>query len=317
MKNGLAAVGMCAWDHFLVSAHYPGPGEYTIVTSEFEQAGGTTSNTCAALGLLGLEPMLASCVGDDEYGEAIIQSLADAGCDVSAIRKRSDAPTDRSVIVISGSGDELDRTIFWIQGARPAAGEQFPVNAILDHRWVLLDVDDARLRQFWLDLPAHLSPRTRLIGTMIYLVDMPRDDGWRQAIEHDVIFGNRREFLALTGADNLEAAITIAQREMLGNACELLLISLGHEGSLAIRATEVTRMPAFRIDAVDTTGAGDAFSAGCIWGLLDGLDDAGILKRGNVIGGLACTEMGARAGLPDREAVEHALATFLLRDDRA
>lgn len=307
MKLGIAAVGMCAWDHFLVCKHYPGPGEYTIVEHEFEQAGGTTSNTCAALGLLGLQPMLASCVGDDEQGAAIIASLAQAGCDVSAIIKKPGVPTDRSVIVISGEGDDLDRTIFWIQGARPAAGERFPVGPILEHRWVLLDVDDPELRQFWLDLPAHLSPRTRLIGTMIYLVDIDRELGWSQGLQHDVLLGNRREFLQLTGESDLDAAISRAQADMAGSACNLMLVSLGPRGSLAIRRDGVTRAPAFEVEVLDTTGAGDAFAAGCIWGLLESQPDEEILRRGNLLGGLCCTALGARAGLPTLEQANEAM----------
>jgi sugar/nucleoside kinase (ribokinase family) len=314
MRAGIAAVGMCAWDHFLVCKRYPGPGEYTIIDHEFEQAGGTTSNTCAALGLLGLNPLLASCVGADEQGDAIIASLAAAGCDVDAIVQKAGSPTDRSVIVISGEGDGLDRTIFWIQGARPAAGERFPVERILDHRWVLLDVDDPDLRQFWLDLPAHLSPRTRLIGTMIYLVDIDRAAGWSQALQHDVLFGNLREFLLLTGQSDLDAAIATAQTDMAGTACSMMLVSLGARGSIAIRRDGVTRAPAFEIEALDTTGAGDAFTAGCIWGLLENQPDSEILRRGNLLGGLACTALGARAGLPTRERAEQALAALRPRD---
>ena len=308
---------MCAWDHFIVCERYPGPGEYTVVTSEFEQAGGTTSNTCAALGKLGLAPMLASCVGADEYGDAIIQSLDEAGCDTSAILRKVNLPTDRSHIVISGRDDTLDRTIFWIQGAKPVAGEQFPVDQILNYRWVLIDVDDPRLRQFWLDLPAHRSPRTRLIGTMIYLVDIPREQGWYQALQHDIVFGNRREFLALTGASDLDSAIEMAREQMHGSACEAMFISLGPAGSLAIRTSGVIRQPAFDVAAVDTTGAGDAFTAGCVWGILDGVDDEVILLRGNAIGGLSCTAMGARAGLPDRGSAEAALASLQVRRDDA
>ena len=313
MKHGIAAVGMCAWDHFIVCRDYPGPGEYAIVTGEFEQAGGTTSNTCAALGLLGLEPMLASCVGDDAYGEEIIKSLLESGCDPSAVVPKRDVPTDRSHIVISGSGETLDRTIFWIQGARPAAGQQFPIDEILEHRWVLVDVDDPRLRQFWLDLPAHRSPRTRLIGTMIYLVDIPRDEGWRQAMEHDIISGNRREFLALTGASDFDSAVEWARGQLRGNACEAIFVSLGHEGSIIIREDGAVAQPALDLDVVDTTGAGDAFLAGWIWGLLDGASDAEMLRRGNLIGGLACTAMGARAGLPNRDTALNALASLRSR----
>jgi sugar/nucleoside kinase (ribokinase family) len=314
MKHALAAVGMCAWDHFLVTSRYPAPGEYTIVGQEFEQAGGTTANTCAALGLLGLGPMLASCVGDDAHGEAIIASLAACGCDVHALIRKPGVPTDRSVIVISGQGDNVDRTIFWVQGARPKAGERMPVDEILDHRWVLLDVDDPDLRDFWLDLPAHRSPRTRLLGTMIYLVEMPPADGWRQALNHDVVFGNRREFMALADRPTLDLAIARARDELRGSACQVLYVSLGPEGALAIRFEQVITMPAFAVDVVDTTGAGDAFTAGCIWGLLEHADDREVLKRGNLLGGLACTALGARAGLPTRDQALAALERLNVRE---
>ncbi len=298
---------MCAWDHFLVCQSYPGPGEYTVVSHEFQQAGGTTSNTCAALGQLGIQPMFASCVGADQHGHAIIESLIAAGCNTEAVIRKPNIPTDRSVIIISGEGDELDRTIFWIQGAKPVAGEQFPVDRILNHRWVLLDVDDANLRRFWLDLPAHRSPRTRLIGTMVYLVEMDRESGWDHALRHDVLLGNSREFLELTGCADLDSAIEKTQREMAGNACSLFLVTLGAGGAIAIRQDSTARVGAFDVEVKDTTGAGDAFAAGCIWGLLEHADDREVLRRGNLLGGLACTAFGARAGLPSLEYAVSAL----------
>ena len=76
----------------------------------------------------------------------------------------------------------------------------------------------------------------------------------------------------------------------------------------------IRRWPAacFPVEVVDTTGAGDAFAAGCLWGLLDGGDDREILRRGNALGGLACRGLGARASLPSRAEVEQ-----LLRDEAA
>jgi fructokinase len=73
-------------------------------------------------------------------------------------------------------------------------------------------------------------------------------------------------------------------------------------------------MPAFEVDVVDTTGAGDAFTAGCIWGLLEHADDREVLKRGNLLGGLACTALGARAGLPTRAQALSALVRLNVRE---
>lgn len=313
MRQGVAAIGLCSWDRFLVTDRYPGPGEYAVVHRQFEQAGGTTSNTCAALAKLDIDVTLCSCVGLDRAGDDLVASLIDAGCDVRHLWRCPDSPTDSSFIVISGQGAEVDRTIFWIKGAKPRSGDQLPIDDLLEFRWLLIDVDDPRLRSFLLDLPAHRSPRTKLIGAMTYLVEMPPDEGLAQLLRCDIGIGNTRQLRTLTHAKSTAQAVARAQAALPGQACTALFISDGTRGALAIRAEDVTEAPAFQIEALDTTGAGDAFAAGCIWGLLDDCSDAELLRRGNALGALACRARGARAGLPSlseaQTFLEHATAS--------
>lgn len=301
MHHGISAIGICSWDQLLVTDVYPGPGEHAIVREQVEQAGGTTGNTCAALGRLGVPVLLASFVGDDDRGSRIVASLREAGCETRHVRHKPGEPTDGAYIIVSGSGQQTDRTIYWIQGAKPTMGDPLPVEELLEYRWVLVDVDDPRLRSFWLDLPAHQSPRTRLIGTLTFLVDMESEAGWEQALRHDIMIGNQRELCYLSQTSSLEQAMDKLQRELRFNACTAAFISRGPDGAVAIRPDGVVTVPAFEIDVVDTTGAGDAFAAGCTWGILDGCDDRGILRRGNAVGGLACRKLGARAALPDSD----------------
>jgi sugar/nucleoside kinase (ribokinase family) len=304
MRQAVAALGLLSWDRFLLTDRYPGPGEYVIVRERFEQAGGTSGNTCAALSRLGVDVMLVSRVGQDAEGAALIASLDEAGVDTRFIERTPAASTDSGIIVISSTNGRRDRTIFWIQGARPEAGMTMPLDEMLDHHWLLLDVLDPRLRSFVLDLPAHRSPRTRLFGTLTYLVEMPPQAGLEHALRHDAVSGNQRELMTLTQTSTLEEAIAVAQHNLLGSACRVMFVSRGAEGGLAIRATSVISGPALPVDVVDTTGAGDAFAAGCLWGLLKHQDDTETLRRANALGGLACRALGARAGLPTREEVE-------------
>lgn len=303
MKHGVAALGLCSWDRFVVTDTYPGPGEYAIVRHQFEQAGGTTANTCAALAKLGVEVTIVSRVGEDTVGERLIASLTNAGCDARYVEHVPGSNSDSGIIVISGEIGRRDRTIFWIQGVKPAAGMTFPVDDMLAHEWLMLDVDDSRLRKFFLDLPAHRSPRTKLFGTMTYLVEMSPAEGWSHAMRHDVVVGNVRELLALTQSKDLESAIHKAQHDIRQNACRELYISDAERGAYAITRGGVSTSHAFEIEATDTTGAGDAFAAGVLWGLLDHCDPETILLRANALGGLACRALGARAGLPTRDEV--------------
>ncbi len=307
MRRGVAAIGLCSWDRFIVTDHYPGPGEYAIVRQQIEQAGGTTGNTCHALARLGIEVMIASVVGDDPEGLALSESLHAAGCDTSAIAVRSGSRSDSGVIIVSGASGQRDRTIYWIQGVKPTMGDALPVDRMLEHEWVHVDVDDPRLRAFFLDLPAHRSPRTKLFGTMTYLVEMPNRSGWQHALRFDALTGNERELRALLGTETLDDSIARVQRDLVASACQVVFLSRGPNGAIAIRETSTETSPAITVDVVDTTGAGDAFAAGCLWGLLDRMDDTTILRRANLLGGLACRELGARASLPDRAEVDQYL----------
>ncbi|MEX1158876.1 MAG: carbohydrate kinase family protein [Thermomicrobiales bacterium] len=309
MRHGVAAIGLCSWDRFIVTDHYPGPGEYAIVRHELEQAGGTTGNTCHALAQLGVDVMLASVVGDDPHGYALVESLGTGGCDTSALVIRPGARSDTGIIIVSGPPGQRDRTIYWVQGVKPLMGDPLPIDQMLEHQWVLVDVDDPRLRSFFLDLPAHRSPRTKLFGTMTYLAGLPDDTGWQHALRFDALAGNERELRALLGVDFLDDAIAIAQRDLVASACQVIFLSRGPNGAIAIRPDRIEASPAIQVNIVDTTGAGDAFAAGCLWGLLDRADDAEILRRANALGGLSCRALGARAALPTRAEVDATLAT--------
>lgn len=303
MRRAVAAVGLCSWDRFLVLDHQPVQGGFATVQRQFEQAGGTTANTCAALGRLGVDVALASGVGDDDEGAALVDSLSEAGCDVTMIERDPESPTDSCLILIPDDDTPRDRTILWVKGAQPRHGDRLPINELLDHRWLLIDVNDDRLRSFLLELPAHLSPRTLLLGVMTYLTDTSREVGWEHLLAHDIVFGNQFELIELSGAHNLTGAIDIAQKTMRHSACRVMYVSLGADGAIAIRSDGTVTSPAFDVEVVDTTGAGDAFTAGCIWGIVEGLSDEEVLRRGNAVGARCCTGYGARAALPDREDV--------------
>ena len=301
MRNAVAAIGLCSWDRFLVLDRYPESGGYATVQHEFAQAGGTTSNTCATLGRLGVEVTLASVVGNDHHGDLLIESLQQSGCNATLVSRSQTEPTDSSVILVTTTAGQPERTIIWFKGAQPVHRDRLDLESLLDHRWLLVDVNDDNLREFLLTLPAHLSPRTQLAGAMTYLTDSDRQAGFRHLLEHDVMFGNQRELIQLTGADNLDSAIDILRAAMAGNACRVVYLTLGNRGAIAIRSDRVTKSPAFAVEVVDTTGAGDAFAGGCLWGLVEGLDDLDVLTRGNATGALCCTALGARAGLPTRQ----------------
>lgn len=125
----------------------------------------------------------------------------------------------------------------------------------------------------------------------------------------DVLVPNESEAALLAGlpvADQTQAET--AAMALLGLGVGTVVLTLGGRGALAAREREMLYKPAFRVEPVDTTAAGDAFVAGLAVALAEGreLDEA--VRFGNAAGALATTVLGAQTSLPRRRAVERLLA---------
>lgn len=310
----VAAIGLASWDEFFVTDHYPRAGSYAVVRDTLEQSGGTTSNLAAALARLGIEVTLAAMVGDDAEGRRLRDELAAEGCDVRYLRTRDGEPTDRSLIVVSATGVSAERTIFWRQGARLRRGDPLPIEEMFAHDLVVVDVDDPSLRRLIVDLPMHVSPRTRLLGTLTYLVEVDPDVGLDLALRHDYIVGNEAEARYLTGTQTMEQAILRLQSEMTRSQARFCAISRGASGCVLFDRSDASAFPAYEVEAVDTTGAGDAFAAGVIVGILEQWPWPEIARFANAMGALAVRRLGARAGLPTRSELERFILTARTRE---
>ncbi len=308
----IALIGLASWDRLLVVDRIAPVGGYAVVISEVSLPGGTTSNTAVALARLGAETSFTGMIGDDADSTLLRSALADAGVDLSGLSVRPNEPTDASTIIIGG--DPPDRTIYWHKGAHIVRGDRIDIGAVFDHDVVILDVADAPLRRFLTDLPAHTSPRAHLLGTLVYLVESGEPDELEIALRCDTITGNERETLLLTGDTTLDDATATLQAAMIGANLRAVVVSRGSKGCRAFTATDVWDIPAFSVDVIDTTGAGDAFTAGLAYGLALRWPLPRAARFGNAIGGLAVRELGGQASLP---TLDEAMSLFLTAETSA
>ncbi len=306
----VAAIGLASWDRFVVTDSYPPAGSYAIVRRTLEQSGGTTANTAHALAKLGVSVSLAAMVGDDENGRELHSVLEAAGCDCSFIKHRQGEDSDSSIIIVSGAEQTIDRTIYWLQGARLKHGDALPLNDLFAYDLVYLDVDDQRLRRFIVDLPIHVSPRTLILGSLTYLVEVSPQEGLDVALRHDYLCGNQRELCYVTGDDDPYEAVRHFQSLMSHADTRMIAISLGPRGCIVATETTLDTVPAFSVDVVDTTGAGDAFAAGVALGILEHRPPSEIGLIANAMGGLSIRELGARSSLPTRTELDELVASY-------
>lgn len=306
-KPTVGAFGMLTWDQLLQVEQFPTIGSYQVVQQAVEQSGGTTGNMSVALARLGVDVSIASRVGDDDAGRKIIAELQAEGCNTGHVTVTTNTPTDRGVIIVSGTGANADRTILWRQGARLKHGDFLPIEKFFAMDLVIVDVDDPRLRLLLLDLPMHVSPRTRIFGTMTFLAEVEPHQALELALRHDYLCGNMAELMHATERDSPDAAIERFQREMVLSQVRFALISQGVHGCTIIERESISSVPAFPISVDDPTGAGDAFAAGAAFAIMQYWDVHSTARFANAMGALATRSIGARSALPTLTEVEQFL----------
>lgn len=305
-ESVFACIGLSSWDRLIAVPAYPEAGGQAIVIEEVSAPGGTTTNTAVALARLGARVRIATAIGDDERGTLVRQGLEREGVDLGWLTVKPGEKTDLATMIVSQSPPE--RTVFWEKGAQLVRHDRLDIAGLFGADVLVLDAADMPLRRLLLDLPAHTVPTARILGPLTYLAEGGVHDAFDLALRHDVIVGNERELLHVTGTWTVSDAITALQHRMRGETLRAALITRGEEGCLVVTEEERSRVPAFGVNVLDPTGAGDAFVAGVAWGMAQHWPWLEVGKFANALGALACCSLGAQAALPTLSEVEALLA---------
>lgn len=258
--------------------------------------GGQMTTALVACARFGLRVKYIGATGTDGNGRRIRAELTHHNVDTSDAVIH-DAPNQYAVIMVDETTGE--RIVLWDRDERlRLRPHEIPRDALLSAR--LLHVDDvdqeAAILAATIAREAGLAVTSdidRLTGRTIDLV---------QAVTNPIFAEHIPTHL--TGARDPESALRQLRQEHDG----LLCVTLGAEGALALDGEDAIHSPGFKIVAVDTTGAGDVFRAGFIYGTLQGWDTPRTLRFANAAAGLSCTRPGAIAGVPSLEEIERFLA---------
>ncbi|MGH8630738.1 MAG: carbohydrate kinase family protein [Burkholderiales bacterium] len=304
----VAVLGDVNVDVLIAIPAYPPPGGDALTEHITIQAGGSAANTAIALAKLGVTAKLIARAGDDVWAELGLRALAEAGVDLGAVQSDDQASTGMFFIPVTPDGE---RTMFGHRGANArtdpvAIGPDALGRARILHVSGYAFLEAPQREAAWravglakqngvaISLDTGLQPALRLAGEM------------RRLLPHlAVCVLGLDEAQALVGGDSPAGAAAA----LIERGVQTVGLKLGARGCLLADASRVVHLPSFEVATVDTTGAGDAFSAGLLFGRLRGLSlpASGILAT--ALGGLATTAWGGGSALPGRAEV-----TRLLRD---
>ena len=299
----LLVVGSANIDLVVQTPRCPKPGESLMGRSFDTVCGGKGANQAVAAARLGAATWFAGCVGADSFGEMQREALAGAGIDVTYLKTHADEPTGTAMICVADTGQNSIVVV-------PSANLGFRPGDVEALEPLFADIDAVVLQ---LEIPIEtveaaldLARRTGVVSVLDAGPAQPvTEDVLRKA---DVVSPNETEAEAITGVAvrSIDDAHEAAARLIDMGAREAVM-KLGEHGALYLGEGS-THVPAFDVEPLDTTAAGDAFTAAVAlnWKTLSRHD---ALRFANAAGALATTVAGAQPSMPTRAAVETFLST--------
>jgi len=296
----ITVIGSINMDLVVRTPRFPGPGE-TILGSDFLTVpGGKGANQAVAVARMGARTAMVGRVGGDAFGAQMLQALQSEGIDIGHVSTEREAPSGVALITVSDNGEN---NIIVVPGAYGRLSPQ--------------DVEDAEetigssssiVLQLEIPLP-----------TVMRAVDLAARRGVRVILNAaparplppellgkvDYLIVNELEAALLTGL--AAAQPEEAAKALLAGGCANVVVTLGEAGALLATPEGIEVVPPFRVSAIDTTAAGDAFVGAFAVALAEGKSPAEAVRWGNAAGALAATRLGAQPSLPTRAE----LGTFL------
>ena len=294
----IVGVGYSCIDRLCTVEEYPPEDSSTHITDIEVQGGGAAATALVAASRLGKKTCLIGNIGKDPVSREIVSLLKRDGVDCSRLVEREDAYGLQSFVMVDpGKGT---RTKFPQRDTNP------------DIEWtkdLKKDIKNAKILH--LDGTNHANAMeaakiAKECGTLVSLdgasLKEPNELNLELAKLADILIMNWRYPLKVTGAkDYDEALLKIAS---WGTAM-IVIGTIGSKGCKAVINGRIEYFPAYPVDAVDTTGAGDVFHGAFLAGYLDGMELRENIRFASAVAALKCTKMGGRAGIPKKkEALE-------------
>jgi len=288
----IVGIGVCTVDHLVTVPRLPERNENMAAINYDRQPGGLASIALIAAARLGARAKIIARIGDDDSGNYIRCVLGEEGVDASQLLVEPGSESHVSVILVhEASGD---RSII----ARPPTGkpvspQEFRREDITAARLLFIDtLNDATLQAArWAKeagMKVLLDPALPYaeIKPLLKYVDVPIvPEYWARDLMPD------------------GAPAAVAER-LHDEGAEIAIVTLGERGAVAAWDGGTQAFPAFPVDVVDTTGAGDAYHGAFLYALLQDWDLPRMARFASAVGAMNCRAMGGRNALPTRHEVD-------------
>ncbi|MEU9439743.1 ribokinase [Streptomyces sp. NPDC048304] len=293
----LLVVGSANADLVIDVERRPAAGETVLGGDLAVHPGGKGANQAVAAARLGADTALLARVGDDAHGRLLLDSLRAAGVDTVGVLV-GEAPTGVALITVDPSGDNSIVVSPGANAKLAPADVRTAVSLFLASRVVSTQLEIPL--ETVVEVVRNLAPGSRLVLNP----SPPRPLPTEVLAACDPLIVNEHEARVILGDACVSEDPEDWARLLLAKGPRSVVVTLGAQGALVCDSSGVARVASVKVDAVDTTGAGDAFTAALAWRLATGADLADAAAYAARVGAAAVTRRGAQESYPTPEEVE-------------
>ncbi|EKO3380515.1 ribokinase [Vibrio fluvialis] len=302
--NKLVVLGSVNADHVLQVPSFPRPGETLHGRNYQVIPGGKGANQAVAAARLKADIGFIACVGDDSFGINIRESFKLDGMNISGVKMQPNCPTGIAMIQVSDSG-ENSICISAEANARLTAETIEPDLArIREAKYLLMQLETP------IDGIVKAAQVAKEARTNVILNPAPARELPDELLSCvDVITPNETEAEVLTGITVTDdESAQLAADALHRKGIEIVMITLGAKGVWLSQNGRGTLIPGFRVQATDTTAAGDTFNGALVTGLLEEMPLESAIKFAHAAAAISVTRFGAQTSIPNRAEVDAFLA---------
>jgi len=294
-KPNILVVGSINMDLVVRTSRQPSPGETVLGEGFTTSPGGKGANQAVAAARMGGQCAMIGRVGDDAFGLALLEGMTTEGIDCTYVWKTQNAATGVALIIVDAKGEN---SIVVAGGANRRLTPD-ALYACGDH----FEAADVLIVQFELPMPTVRAAvdLARRHNCKIFLDPAPAPQHMpEQLYQVDVISPNATEAEMLTGKLAIEERVDKQVASVfIERGARAAVLKLGARGSLVVTADgQIARVPSYKVNIVDTTAAGDAFTGALAVVAASGQPLPRAAMVANAAGALACTRLGAQCAMP-------------------
>lgn len=286
-------IGHASYDLVFSVPYHPAADEKTVADSLLGCGGGPAANAAICISRLGLKAGFCGYMGNDLYGQSHYLELQQQGVETGLV-VRGDSPTPLSVVLVKPDGK---RALINYKGNSTALAAHRIDFSGVTAKVLLLDGHEPQLSLAMLAQPTNSPAPSILDAGSLH-------EGTRMLMDKVNYLVCSEKFARQYAGEPQQALAELAA------LAPVVVITLGEHGLIWKRGAESGQLASPPVQAIDTTGAGDAFHGAFAAGLAAGLSWEALLRYASAAGGFCCTQMGARPGMPSAEQLAGLLAEW-------